>query len=155
MLKNFRKVAIGLLFVILQIVIFRHLEFYQMQPDVVLVFLLWVMVTSNRFSAIIITAIISFIQDTLLDLWGVHMFSKTLTVFMVYNFVPRAEPKRLSITQIFLTILVLALINNIIFVGVNSFIDAYNASIYFWRIWVGNSIYTAIMGVFIYMFYAD
>jgi len=155
MLKESRKVVIGLLFIILQIVIFRHLEFYRMQPDVVIVFLLWVAVTSTRLSSVIITAIISFTQDALLDLWGVHMFSKTLTIFMVYNLIPRAEPKRMSITQIFFTILLLALLNNIIFLGVNSFIDAYNAGIFFGRVWIGNSIYTALMGIFIYMFYSD
>lgn len=155
MLRESRKVAFGLLFIVLQIVIFRHLEFYRMQPDIVIVFLLWVMVTSNRLSSILITAIIGFTQDALLDLWGVHMFSKTLTIFMVYNFVPRAEPKRLSMTQIFLTVLILSLINNIIFLGVSSLIEAHNVSIFFWRIWIGNSIYTALMGIFTYLFYSD
>jgi len=154
-LKNVRNIFVGLLFITLQIIIFRHLSFYEIQPDIVLVFLIWAMTRCNRTTAILLAGVTGIFQDALLDLWGLNLFTKTLSTFTFYNFVPKIEHTRPNLTQVFVVVLIYALVNNFIFLNLGGLLEAYTTQIYFWRHWIGNSIYTAIMGIFIYFFYTD
>ena len=153
--QNLRDFAVGIGFIVLQIMLFRHLKFYGMQADVVLVYALWIIATRERTTALILVALVSFLQDALLDLWGLHMFAKTLMTFIIYNFVPRLGDTRLLIGQIFLTVLIAALIHNIIFLTVGGLIESYSTDVYFWRQWFGNALYTGLAGSIIYLFYTD
>lgn len=148
-LKDF---GIGLGFVALQIVLFRHLKIFEMQADIVLVFLIWYMTQRDRTTAIIMAGLLGFFQDALLDLWGLNMFSKTLIVFSAYNIIPKTKEIRLLLGQVFLTIVLISLAHNLVYLGLNSVIEQYAAELMFWRQLAGNSIYTAIVGSFIYLF---
>ncbi len=150
--ERLKDIAIGLGFVALQIVFLRHLKIYAMEPDVILVFLIWYMSKKDRTSAIIMAAVLGFTQDAMLDLWGLNMFCKTLTVFATYNFIPKSHEVRLLLGQVFVTVVVIALFHNLIFVGISSIIEHFSAEFIFWRQWIGNSIYTAIVGSFIHLF---
>lgn len=96
-----RDFGLGLGFVILQIILFRHLKVYEMQADLVLVFLVWYMMRRDRTSAIIMAATLGFIQDATLDLWGLNMFSKTFIAFVGYSFLPKNSDTRLVLGQVF------------------------------------------------------
>ncbi len=98
------------------------------------------------------TAGLAFVQDALLDLWGLNMFSKTLLTFAIYNFIPKSSEVRLLIGQIFLTVLIASMVHNIIFLGLNIIVESYSAELLFWRQWIGNAIYTAIVASFIHLF---
>ena len=148
-LKDF---AVGLGFLALQIVFFRHLKVFSMEPDVVLVFLIWYITQRDRTSAILMAAVLGFLQDAMLDLWGLNLFCKTLTIFITYNFIPKSKETQLLLGQVFVTIGVTALIHNLIFVGLSSAVELYSAELIFWKQWIGNSIYTAIAGSFIHLF---
>lgn len=147
-LKNF---GLGFLFLLVQLVLFRHLKIYQVQPDLVLIFLIWYAARQDRTSAILMAAGLGFFQDALLDLWGLNMFSKTLLIFISYNFIPK-KSKQLLIGQVFLTILIASLLHNIIFLGLNAIIQNYTAELFFWRHLIGNSLYTAVIAGVIYLF---
>ncbi|TYP92603.1 rod shape-determining protein MreD [Fodinibius salinus] len=147
-----KHIGLGILFLVVQIVIFRHLKIYQIQPDLVLVFLIWYAARQNRTSAIVMAAGLGFLQDALLDLWGLHMFSKTLLVFLSFNFIPKNKSKNLLIGQVFLIILIAAIIHNLIFLGLNSAIINYTGETYFWRYLLGNSLYTAFVAGVLYLF---
>lgn len=147
-LKNF---GLGFLFLLVQLVLFRHLKIYQVQPDLVLIFLIWYAARQDRTSAILMAAGLGFFQDALLDLWGLNMFSKTLLIFISYNFIPK-KSKQLLIGQVFLTILIASLLHNIIFLGLNAIIQNYTAELFFWRHLFGNSLYTAVIAGVIYLF---
>ena len=147
-LKNF---GLGFLFLLVQLVLFRHLKIYQVQPDLVLIFLIWYTARQDRTSAILMAAGLGFFQDALLDLWGLNMFSKTLLIFISYNFIPK-KSKQLLIGQVFLTILIAGLLHNIIFLGLNAIIQNYTAELFFWRHLFGNSLYTAVIAGVIYLF---
>lgn len=147
-----KNIGLGILFLVVQIVIFRHLKIYQIQPDLVLIFLIWYAARQNRTSAIVMAAGLGFLQDALLDLWGLHMFSKTLLVFLSFNFIPKNKSKNLLIGQVFLIIFIAALIHNLIFLGLNSVIINYTGETYFWRYLLGNSLYTAFVAGVIYLF---
>lgn len=150
--ERIKHIGLGIVFLLMQIVLFRHLKIFQMQPDLVLIFLVWYMARQDRTSALLMAAGLGFLQDALLDLWGLNMFSKTLLIFMSYNFIPRGTKKRLLVGQVFLTILITGLLHNLIFLGLNGLIQNYTAEFFFWRHLIGNSIYTAVVASFIQLF---
>lgn len=147
-----KHIGLGLLFLLVQIVLFRHLKIFQVQPDLVLIFLVWYMARKDRTSAILMAAGLGFMQDALLDLWGLNMFSKTLLTFIGYNFIPKNSQKQLLLGQVFLTVLIACLAHNLIFLGLNTVIKNYTAEIFFWRHLLGNSLYTSVIAGVIYLF---
>lgn len=147
-----KNIGIGLLFLAAQLLLFRHLKIYQMQPDLVLIFVVWYMTQKDRTSAIIMTAVMAFLQDAILDLWGLYMFSKTLMVFLSYNFIPKNKINNLLFGQVVLVVLIAALLHNLIFLGLNASLSTYTGEMYFWRLFLGNSIYTAFVAGVIYLF---
>lgn len=147
-----KNIGLGILFLLVQVVLFRHLKIYQMQPDLVLIFLVWYVARKDRTSAILMAAGLGFIQDALLDLWGLNMFAKTLLIFLSYNFIPKNSNRQLLLGQVFLTILIVSILHNMIFLGLNAVIENYTAEIFFWRHLLGNSLYTALVASTIYLF---
>lgn len=150
--ERLKYIGIGLGFLLIQVVLFRHLRIYHMQPDLVLIFLIWYISKQDRTSALLMAAGLGFFQDALLDLWGLNMFSKTLLTFIGYNFIPKSSNVRLLIGQVFITVLIASLVHNLIFLGLNSLILNYSAESIFWRHWIGSSIYTATVAGFIHLF---
>lgn len=148
-LKDF---GVGLGFVALQIVMFRHLKIFEMQADLVLIYILWLITSRDRTSCLMIAAGLGFCQDALLDLWGLNMFSKTLLTFVVYNFIPKRSEVRLLIGQIFLTVFIASVVHNIIFLGLSFLMESYSAELIFWRQWLGSAVYTAVVASFIQLF---
>lgn len=147
-----KNIGLGILFLLVQILLFRHLKIFQVEPDLVLIFLIWYMARKDRTSAIIMAAGLGFMQDALLDLWGLNMFSKTLLIFVGYNFIPKNANKQLLIGQVFLTVLIASFLHNLIFMGLNAVIEIYTAEIFFWRQLFGNSLYTASIAGILYLF---
>lgn len=153
--ERIKDYAYGLLFIVLQIVIFRHLKFYNMQADIVLIYVLWIATRRDRTTAIIVAAVLGFLQDAMLDTWGLNLFAKTLLTFAAYNFIPRSSDIRLLTGQIFLSVLIAALFHNIIYLSLGWFIESYTTELFFWRHLIGNSILTALVGSFLYVFKTD
>lgn len=148
-LKNY---GFGLVFVLLQLALFRHLKVYHIQPDIIIVFLLWFAARKERTAAILMAAFLGFFQDALLDMWGLNMFAKTLMVFGIYNFIPRNTSIRMITGQVFIIVFIGALFHNIIFLGLNYAVENYSAEFLFWRQWLGNSFYTAMVASFLHLF---
>lgn len=152
---NIRHLIWGAGFVFLQIVIFRHLSIYGAEPDVVLLFLLWLTSKRDRTSCLLFAAGLGLFQDAMLDLWGLHMFSKTLLIMLIYNFLPRHAETRLSIWQVFLTVFIASLLHYLIFMTLGLLVETYATDAYFYTYWIGNSIYTAVAGSMIYLLTSD
>lgn len=140
----------GLIFILLQIVLFRHLRLFGMQPDLVLLFILWMMTRQDRTTTIIIASSLGLIQDALLDLWGLNMFAKTVIAFFAYRFVPNVTEYRLLTGQAFLLISIIALFHNIIMLSLSFFIEVYNPELTFWQMLIGDTLYTSIIGILLY-----
>jgi len=154
-LESLKEIAIGLGFVAVQIVLFRHLKFYGTQPDIVLVYVLWIMARRDRTTAILFAFGLGFVQDALLDTWGLNMFAKTAIAFFAFSFIPKLSEIRLLVWQVFLTILGVSLVHNLLYLALSSITGAYATDLFFWRLWLGNSLYTAVVGSFIYLFNND
>lgn len=150
--QNTKDLLVGLFCVILQMIIFRHLRIFGSEADIVLIYIIWLMSTRNRTTAITLAAILGFTQDALLDLWGLNMFSKTLLAFVGYQFIPKASESKLLNGQVFLIVLVASLFHNIVFLSLSSFAKLYASGYYFWIYLIGNSLYTAIVASIIYLF---
>jgi len=147
-----RHFAYGLLFIVLDVLFFQHLKVFGASIDPLLFFLLWMIQKYDRVPLLIFTAVLALIQDALFDFWGIMMFSKTLMVFIVYNFIKRRSEAQLLIWQIFLIILGAGIIHNIILFVLSSFFNAYAVGYSPFMIIVGNSFYTALIGILIYIF---
>ncbi|MCW9707759.1 rod shape-determining protein MreD [Fodinibius salsisoli] len=150
--KQLTHLGIGLVFLLLQVVLFRHLTVFHAQPDLVLIFLVWYMSRQNRTAALLMAALLGFFQDFLLDLWGLHMFTKTLLVYISHRFIPKTRAITLSIGPVGLTVLLAAFLQNLIFLGLNMFIQNYSAELLFWNHLIGSSLYSAVIASVIYLF---
>lgn len=147
-----RHFIYGLFFILLDVLFFQHLKVFGASIDPVLFFLLWLVQKYDRTQLIIFTAILALIQDAFFDFWGIMMFSKSLTFFIVYNFIRRRSEAQLLLWQIFLIILGTAIIHNIILFILSSFFNAYAVGYSPFLVIIGNSIYTAVIGLLIYIF---
>lgn len=147
-----RHIAFGILFIILDVLFFQHLTLFGASIDSLLFYLLWIIQKYDRVQLILITASLALLQDALFDFWGIMMFAKTLTVFIIYNFIRRRSEAQLLLWQIFVIIFISALVHNIILFALTSFFTAYAVGYSPFSLIVGNSLYTAIIGLLIYIF---
>lgn len=150
--RRLKHIGIGLVFLILQLVLFRHLTIFEAYPDLVLIFLVWYMSKENRTAALLMGASLGFLQDALLDIWGLNMFSKTLLIYVVHRFIPKDHKTQLSVGQVVITVALAALFHNLIFLGLNIFIQNYTAETLFGAYLLGSSLYSAIVAALFYMF---
>tara|TARA_R110000868_G_scaffold410693_4_gene699785 strand:- start:10964 stop:11434 length:471 start_codon:yes stop_codon:yes gene_type:complete len=148
-LKDF---GIGVIFVIAQVLFFQHLSILGTTADPITFYLLWLVSKYDRPKLLIIASLLGLFQDAFFDFWGMFMFSKTLLIFLFYNFVKRRSEVQSLVWQIFVFIFIAALIHNIIFIGLSSFFDAYATSYSPFLITIGNAIYTAVIGSLIFVF---
>lgn len=153
--ESLKDIGLGIGFVALQVMMFRHLEIFSTTPDLVLIYILWIITRKNRTTALLIAAGLGLAQDALLDLWGLNMFAKTLLTFFIYNFIPKSSDIKLLLGQTFLLVLIASLIHNFIFLTMSGLIDHYSAELFFWRRLFGNSLYTAVVASFIQLFRSE
>ncbi len=147
-----RHILLGIFFVLLDVLFFQHLSVFNATADPLLCYLLWIIQKYDRVPLLIMAASLALLQDALFDFWGIMMFSKTLTIFLVYNFIKRKSEAQLLLWQIFLIIFMGALIHNIILFALSSFFIAFATSYSPFTNIIGNTFYTALIGILIYIF---
>jgi rod shape-determining protein MreD len=150
--RYFIDIGLGIVSVILQVVFFRHLMLFGMYPDVVLIFLLWYMKKRTRTAAILMAFFTGFLQDALLDLWGLNLISKILLVFFAQPFIAENMQGRSEILRILSVVFMAAVVHNLIFLLLSFVIKEYSAELLFWRHWLGNAAFTAIIAGIIQLF---
>lgn len=150
--QSLKRIAAGIGVVILQVIFFRHLKILTIQPDVILLFLLWLMTRSKRTGVILMAALLGFTQDALLDTWGLNMFSKVFLVFIGYNTISKNVDIRAQLPRILAIVFMAALFHNLIFLILSSLTERYTAEFLFWRQWIGNSLYTTIVAGIVQLF---
>lgn len=149
--KNVRLFLIGLGIVGIQTVLLRHFEIFGSEADLVLVFILWICTKKSKTTAILFAASLGFFQDALTDLWGLHMFSKTFLVFILHGYLNRISKTGFIFWQVFLIIFISSIIHNLIFYGVSLFSGLYASTGTFWSLLLISSLFTAIIGCFLYL----
>ena len=146
---------LALLFVLAQISMFRHLSIWGLQADVLLLFSLWIAMMRPRTYALLLTAAAALGLDIITDTWGVHLFAKVLLVMLVHGFVQRQAENKLSGSQWFIVLLSVLLLYNLVFLGVSIFAGIYDGRLSFIIYWIGNSLYTAVVGILFFLMLPD
>ena len=150
-----KHIGIGILFVLSQLLIFQYLTIFGALVDPLLVFLLWVALKYKRHEVLFFAAGLALFQDSLFDVWGLNMFAKTITMFIVYKVISRNSEVRLLIWQVFGLIFTASFIHNIFYLSFSSFLDAYNYSFSPIILLIGSSFYTALIGSILHLLKGD
>lgn len=151
----FRYLLIGFGLLAIQIVLLRHLKIFNAEPDLVLIYLLWLCPKKQRTETLLLAAMLGFLQDALLDLWGMNMFSKVLLIFLVHGFLGNLSEKRFIFWQIFIIVFIAAIIHNTIFWAVGLFSEAIATEYLFWNLILGSSAFTALIAGFLHLVRTD
>lgn len=141
--------AVGV--VLVQILLLRHLTIYSAQSDLVLIFILWVCTKRPKTEAILITAFSAFLQDAFTDLWGLHLFSKVLTVFLLHNFLNRTSENKFLVWQIFLIVAGASFLHNLLFYTVSSLTGIFASEYVVMSLLVISTIFTATLAGFLHL----
>jgi rod shape-determining protein MreD len=149
--ENIRTLLTGIGIVIIQIVLFRNLRIFDAEADLVLVYVLWMCTQRNKTESILFAAFFGLLQDSLTDLWGLHMFSKTLVVFILHTYLNRISENRFIFWQIFLIVLLIAFLHNIIFFSVSFFSEIYSPEYVVWNLLFLSSMLTAVVAGFLHL----
>ncbi len=139
----------------LQLLMFRHLSFWGIQPDAVLLYLIWLTSRQSRTTCIIMAAGTGLLADILLDTWGISMFSKTLVILLSYKILNSQIENILQTREVFVIVVLMSLLYFAVYFLMASFAGIYSLDLYFWRYWIGSSIYTAVLGSLFYMLRAE
>jgi len=150
-----KHIGVGLLFVFSQLLIFQYLTIFGAIVDPLLIFILWTTLKYQRFEVLLFAAGLGLFQDALFDIWGLNMFTKTVTVFLIYKVVARNPEVKLLFWQVFVIVLASATIHNVIYFAFSSFLDVYSSLFSPIILILGSSLYTAIVGSVLYILKGD
>ena len=153
--KLLKHIGIGIIFVLSQLLIFQHLSLFGTIADPVLVFILWTALRYERHEVLFFAAGFGFFQDLMFDTWGLNMFSKTITMFLIYKIVSRNMEVRLIVWQAFALIFGAAFIHNILYLGLSSFLNVYDYPFSPIILLIGSSLYTAVIGSILHILKGD
>ncbi|MCC5915466.1 MAG: rod shape-determining protein MreD [Balneolaceae bacterium] len=146
-----RTLLYGIAFVVIQVVLFRNLRVFEAEVDIVLIFILWLCTRKSRTQVLLYAALLGFMQDAMSDLWGLHMFSKTLLVFILHSYLNRISENQFMFWQIFLILLAITMVHNLIFLGLSLFSSIYSAGFIFWSLLLVGSLLTSVTGSFLHL----
>lgn len=137
--------------VLIQSVLLRHLTIFGAEPDLVFLFLLWLCRSRNRTTVLLFTLYTAFLQDMLADLWGIHLFSKTLTLFILHNYLHRISQTKFYFWQVSAVVFFSTLILSLIYSGMALFSELYASGTFLWIQILVSALYTALLGSFLYI----
>lgn len=146
-----RFLMLGFGAVIIQVILLRHLTVFNAESDLVLIFALWICTKRPKTEALLITAFAAFFQDALTDLWGLNLFSKVITVFILHNFLNRTSENSFLAWQIFLIVAGASFLHNLFFYIVSSLSGIFASDYVVISLLLVSTIFTAILGGFLHL----
>jgi len=146
-----RYTLLGIGAVAMQVILLRHLTVFNAQSDLVLLFTLWICTRRGKTEVILLSAFVAFFQDALTDLWGLNLFSKVLTVFILHSFLNQTSENQFLVWQIFLIVLGASFLHNIIFYIVSSLTGTYASEYVLISLLIVSSLFTAVLGSFLHL----
>jgi rod shape-determining protein MreD len=147
-----RDIFWGLFMLFMQLAVFRHLQIFGIQADVVLIYCLYQINRRNRTTALLLAAGVGLLQDAFLDLWGMNLFSKTLTVYILSYIIRATEEVRMPTVQVFAAVFASSFLHNLIFLLLAYFSESYSANVIFWSLLLGSSLYSAMIATLLHLF---
>ncbi len=148
-----RYVLIGLFLVLVQWLVLGRLTVFGVYPDAPLLFVAWLALRFGRKVGTTAGFLTGLLMDVVTGLWGLHMFVKTLTGFLVGLF-PASERETLLIQpqQAFMGSLVIALLHNGLFVILLALMMGTRNTFMIAGLWLGGALYTALLGLLATLF---
>lgn len=132
--------------VLIQTVFLSHLTIYGSSADLVFVFSVSLCLELDRTRALLFTALAAFFQDAMLDLWGLHLISKTLFVYFFYSLLTRFRDTVFSPPQVFFLLIATAMLFHGILVFIAGFSLNSVAEFHILQTLIAGSLYTAVVG---------
>lgn len=145
----------GLAIVLIQVMLIRHLQIFGAAPDLVLIFLLWLCTKHSRTAVLLYAAFLGLLHDALIDLWGIHMFSKTFMVLILHSILNRISKNKFIFWQVVVIVFAAAIIHNLAFYGVTMYAELFTSGPKMLIRLLISAIYSAIMGGFLHMVKED
>ena len=109
----FRRVAMAAGIFVLQWLVLGRLSIYGSTPDVVLLFVAWSALHTNRRAGALMGFSLGVAMDVAYGTWGTHMLVKTVVGFLLGTFaIDERESLLIQPQQAFLGSLVIALLHN-------------------------------------------
>ncbi len=148
-----RQVIIALLIVGLQWLVLGRLSLWGATPDAVLLYVAWIGLRFGKRVGSMTGFTLGLLLDVIYGTWGIQMFVKTLIGFLVGLF-PANERETLMIMpqQAFLGSLLIALLHNGLLVSFIALISGARSLFLVAALWIGSSVYTALVGTLAALF---
>ncbi len=153
--SNIKLLISGLAVVLIQVMLLRHLQIFGAAPDLVLVFLLWLCTKYNRTTVLLYAAFLGLMQDALIDLWGIHMFSKTFMILILHTYLNRISKNKFIFWQVVVIVLIAALIHNLVFYGVTIYAELFTSGSQMLIRLLISAFYSALLGGFLHLVKED
>lgn len=147
----FRHILIALLALASQIMLFRHLRIFGSEADVILIYLIWLMSSHSRTTVLLFAAGLGIMQDALLDLWGLNLFSKVAVVMLFYPFIPKSDEPKQPFARFFVLLIGIAFLHNVLLVMLSLFVKSLAGTAVLYQVLIGNTIFTTFTGSFIHL----
>lgn len=144
-----RDVLLGLLILLVQVGLFRHLTVLGAAPDLPFLFVMWISARHGKVQALLTAFSMGLVHDAFVDLWGMHAFSSTLIILLAHRPITMLGKQTLLQWQSFLLILFAALAKNLVFFLLGGFIDAVSVRGTFYELLLAGALYTAVIGSFL------
>lgn len=152
LLKKF-LVGIGMIFI--QIVLFKNLRVFAGEVDLILIYIIWLCTKQTKTESLILGALLALFQDAFTDLWGLNVFSKTVTIFILHSYLNRISENRFIFWQVFLIVLGVAFLHNLMFFGLTLFTETYASAYVFVSLTIVSPLMTAVVGSFLHLVRTD
>ncbi len=138
---------------ILQWLFFGRLQLWGAYPDVVLLFVAWIALRHGRLAGSIIGFFAGFVLDAIYGSWGIQMFVKALTGFLIGLPVLQELESYLRYPhETFIGVFIVALVHNGILVLLVALQSGSLTSNLVTELWVGCAIYTAFVALIAALF---
>ncbi|RMF64505.1 MAG: rod shape-determining protein MreD, partial [Bacteroidetes bacterium] len=142
-----RYLAGGLIVLLVQWLVLGRIGLWGATPDAVLLFVAWTGLRLGRRPGALAGFLAGTLMDALYDTWGIHMFAKTLTGFLLGLFRARErESLHVLPRQAFAGGFVIALVHNGIAVTLLALATGTSSPFMVTALWIGASLYTAFLG---------
>lgn len=151
--QTFRYALIGLAVFLAQWLVFGRLSVFGATPDAVLLFVAWLGLREGRRYGLVAGFALGLLMDAATEMWGIHMFAKSLVGFLVGLF-PASERETLLIQpqQAFAGGLVIALMHNGIVVLFGALTARAASLSLVTGDWIGAAVYTALVSLLAALF---
>ena len=148
MSRHVAHLLLAPLVLLLQWLVFSRLKLWGAYPDIVLLYAAWFALRHGRMPGALMGFVLGLTMDALYGTWGMHAMVKTLTSFMLGFFHLPDEEFRIRPSQTMLGSFLLSLIHNGLLVLLYAFQTRAQTSFLLWALWLGSSLYTALIGGF-------